>query len=115
MPVWFQDDFIIVSAVIDHDEIAAPISQAMISISLLTIALMTTFAVVLYNCESPSIARTRAEEENEYLRELNSKLEQRRRQEQMAHNQRLQLMGTLTGGIAHEFNNLLTPIAGIPA
>ena len=34
------------------------------------------------------------------------------RQEQMSHDQRLQLMGTLTGGIAHEFNNLLTPIMG---
>ncbi len=30
----------------------------------------------------------------------------------MSHDQRLQLMGTLTGGIAHEFNNLLTPIMG---
>ena len=26
-PVWFQDDFIIVSAVIDYDEIAAPHQQ----------------------------------------------------------------------------------------
>ena len=56
-PVWFQDDFIIVSAVIDYDEIAAPISQAMISISLLTIALMTTFVVVLYKLRISSIAR----------------------------------------------------------
>ena len=112
-PVWFQDDFIIVSAVIDYDEIAAPISKAMISVSLLTIALMTTFVVVLYKLRISSIARTRAEQENEYLRELNSKLEElRRRQEQMSHDQRLQLMGTLTGGIAHEFNNLLTPIMG---
>ena len=32
--------------------------------------------------------------------------------ESLAHDQRLQLMGTLTGGIAHEFNNFLTPITG---
>ncbi len=112
-PVWFQDDFIIVSAVIDYNEIAQPINKAMISISLLTIAIMTTFAVVLYKLQISSKARTRVEQENEYLRELNSKLEElRRREEQMSHDQRLQLMGTLTGGIAHEFNNLLTPIMG---
>lgn len=112
-PVWFQDDFIIVSAVIDYNEIAQPINKAMISISLLTIAIMTTFAVVLYKLQISSKARTRAEQENEYLRELNNKLEElRSREEQMSHDQRLQLMGTLTGGIAHEFNNLLTPIMG---
>ena len=33
----------------------------------------------------------------------------------MAHQQRLQLIGTMTGGIAHEFNNLLTPIMGYSA
>lgn len=36
----------------------------------------------------------------------------RRARESLAHDQRLQLMGTLTGGIAHEFNNFLTPITG---
>ena len=30
----------------------------------------------------------------------------------IAHQQRLQIMGTMTGGIAHEFNNFLTPIMG---
>ena len=33
----------------------------------------------------------------------------------MAHQQRLQLVGTMAGGIAHEFNNLLTPIMGYSA
>lgn len=112
-PVWFQDDFIIVSAVIDYSEIAWPISKAMITISLLTIAIMTIFVVVLYKLRISALARSRAERENEYLRELNGKLEElRRREEQISHDQRLQLMGTLTGGIAHEFNNLLTPIMG---
>ncbi len=35
-----------------------------------------------------------------------------RSEEAIAHQQRLQIIGTMTGGIAHEFNNLLTPILG---
>lgn len=34
------------------------------------------------------------------------------RREEVAHRQRLELIGTMTSGIAHEFNNLLTPIMG---
>ena len=29
-------------------------------------------------------------------------------EQSIAHQQRLQIMGTMTGGIAHEFNNFLT-------
>lgn len=51
--------------------------------------------------------------ENAYLKELTRSLdEMNRKQEELQHNQRLQLIGTLTGGIAHEFRNLLTPIMG---
>lgn len=32
--------------------------------------------------------------------------------QQLAHHQRLEIIGTLTSSIAHEFNNLLTPIMG---
>ena len=35
-----------------------------------------------------------------------------RQNQQLAHHQRLHIIGTLTSSIAHEFNNLLTPIMG---
>ena len=44
---------------------------------------------------------------------MNGLLEEVHQNEEMiAHQQRLQIMGTMTGGIAHEFNNFLTPIMG---
>ena len=57
--------------------------------------------------------RQRDTEEIAYLKELNEVLQKMKRSEEtVAHQQRLQIMGTMTGGIAHEFNNLLTPIMG---
>jgi PAS domain S-box-containing protein len=38
--------------------------------------------------------------------------ELRKRDEQLAHSQRLEALGTLAGGVAHEFNNLLQSIQG---
>jgi len=38
--------------------------------------------------------------------------ELRKRDEQLAHSQRLEAVGTLAGGVAHEFNNLLQSIEG---
>jgi len=45
-------------------------------------------------------ARKRSEQERESLRE------------QLLHAQKMEAIGTLTGGIAHEFNNLLTVVSG---
>ena len=112
-PVRFQDDFLIVCAVIDYDEIARPFGQAMVTIFLLSIVIVSFLAVILVRFWRLMKTRSLVEQENKRLREMNAKQEELRRQEeQLYHDQRLQLMGSLTGGIAHEFNNLLTPIMG---
>jgi len=56
---------------------------------------------------------TRIQREAEILRKKHQALEDLNRQTQkLAHHQRLEIIGTLTSSIAHEFNNLLTPIMG---
>lgn len=77
--------------------------------------IMTLFGIVLlifaviYN-------QKKAEEgkrELELLKQKNEELEKiTQRTRQLAHHQRLETIGTLTSGIAHEFNNLLAPIMG---
>jgi signal transduction histidine kinase len=51
--------------------------------------------------------------ETKYLKELNKTWEALIKSEaRLRHSQKLQTIGTLTSGIAHEFNNLLSPILG---
>jgi len=52
-------------------------------------------------------------QELELLKRKNEELEKiTEKTRQLAHHQRLETIGTLTSGIAHEFNNLLAPIMG---
>lgn len=56
---------------------------------------------------------TRIQREAELLRKKNEAIEALNLQtRKLAHHQRLEMIGTLTSSIAHEFNNLLTPIMG---
>ena len=53
------------------------------------------------------------QQETEALRRKKELMEQvQEKSQKLAHHQRLQIIGTLTAAIAHEFNNLLTPIMG---
>ena len=53
-----------------------------------------------------SIELSAARERAQAMEEIN------RQQQSIAHAERLQELGVMTSGIAHEFNNLLTPIMG---
>ena len=107
------DSFWIISAVVDYDDLYQPVADSfrkmalMFSSIALIMVLLTIFIFHLQQKNSQNTARINA------LQEVNDALEELHRSEEfLQHGQRLQLMGTLTGGIAHEFNNFLTPITG---
>ncbi len=70
--------------------------------------LVLTAALVLICCRSYRHTKElgRLKKKKEAMEALN------RETRELAHHQRLQTIGTLTASIAHEFNNLLTPIMG---
>ena len=105
--------FWIVSAVVDYDDLYQPVAGSFRKMAVmfgsiaLVLVLLTIFIFRLQQKNTRSAARITS------LQEVNDALEELHRSEEfLQHGQRLQLMGTLTGGIAHEFNNFLTPITG---
>lgn len=112
-PVQIGDSFWVVSAVIDYDDLYEPIAEGFLKMVCIFVGILLAagIAVVLFGRVMRDMRR--AVWEINDLKELNEQLEKMHRSEQsIAHQQRLQIMGTMTGGIAHEFNNFLTPIMG---
>lgn len=112
-PVQIGDSFWVVSAVIDYDDLYEPIAEGFLKMVCIFVGILLAagIAVVLFGKVMRDMRR--AVREINDLKELNEQLEKMHRSEQsIAHLQRLQIMGTMTGGIAHEFNNFLTPIMG---
>ncbi len=112
-PVPLGEDFLVVSAVIKADEIDETITKSLSNMFLLfgtfTFGVISMISYMMY-----LYAQNRKHSETAaYFAKMNDVLEQMHRSEEnIAHQQRLQIIGTMTGGIAHEFNNLLTPIMG---
>lgn len=107
------DDFFVVSAVIDYSDFYTPIAVGVGHLAFVFVGAWAILLVLLLYIGKLLYDRRRSTHEIAYLRELNDTLEElHRHEESIAHQQRLQVMGTMTGGIAHEFNNFLTPIMG---
>lgn len=112
-PAKLGDDFLVVSAVIDYDDFYLPIENGFRNVSLLYMGLIVALLLLFVYVIKLLVDRRQASAEIDTLQELNDRLEEvHRGEELLAHQQRLQVMGTMTGGIAHEFNNFLTPIMG---
>lgn len=112
-PLNFLNDFFIISSVIDYDDISVPVEEGVVRISMMLLIVFLSVLALMSALYFILKGRAEAQEEIAYLKELNSTLEEMHRSEdRIAHQQRLQIIGTMTSGIAHEFNNLLTPIMG---
>ncbi|WHH60857.1 ATP-binding protein [Petroclostridium sp. X23] len=112
-PAHIDNDFWIVSVVMAYDEIEGPIKQKLSSGLKVASIVVLAFFIVFYIAFRIQKKKEALELETKYLKELNHASQELHRKEmQLMHSQKLQTIGTLTGGIAHEFNNFLTPILG---
>lgn len=115
-PVHIDDGFFIVSAVIDYKEIKAQATGGMTKAIILTLLICITLFSVLVMLISAYLEKNEMRRRNTYLNQLNKTLLTLHENEKLIfHQQRLQNIGTMTSGISHEFNNLLTPIMGYSA
>jgi signal transduction histidine kinase/ActR/RegA family two-component response regulator len=105
--------FWVVAVVMDYNEIEGPIRQNLIQILTISFIILLILSVAIFIILKIQKNKEALEVETKYLKELNqAAAELREKDLQLQHSQKLQVVGTLTGGIAHEFNNLLTPILG---
>jgi two-component system cell cycle sensor histidine kinase/response regulator CckA len=103
----------IISVQMDYSEIEQPIKGTLLNTTLIAVIITAFLLIVAYIIFKMDKKRKALELETKYLKELNKTWEELlKSEERLRHSQKLQTIGTLTSGIAHEFNNLLTPILG---
>ncbi|WP_367565286.1 ATP-binding protein [Lacrimispora sp.] len=102
-----------ISAAMPYDQAVSVEFDNLRKFGLLFVAVLFIVVVASVIIYSLMKNRQRLELETVYLREINDTLEELyQSREEARHYQKLTTIGTLAGGIAHEFNNLLTPILG---
>jgi signal transduction histidine kinase/CheY-like chemotaxis protein len=112
-PVNLGDHFWVIALTMSYDEIQGPINTFLLKI----FAVISLIVLIIYFFASTLIKmkknKEELEKETEYLKKLNETSEQLRKKEaELNHAHKLKIVGTLAGGIAHDINNLLTPILG---
>lgn len=112
-PVKLGDYFWVIALTMSYDEIQAPINRFLGIV--MGIAALITVIIFMFGLQLIKMKKNREklEEETKYLKMLNEASEKLRKKEaELYHSHKLKMIGTLAGGIAHDINNLLTPILG---
>ncbi len=96
-----------------YDQLVQPLRSAAVQMILCSGAIVAGAAILLLFLRRSRRRHQQTQAELDLLRQKTQAMEELSAQtQQIAHRQRLETIGTLTSGIAHEFNNLLTPIMG---
>ena len=112
-PANVSKNFWIVAVVMSYDEISEPIINYLYSNIIIAVIIIVVFSCIIFLTMRMVKNKETHEMEINYLKELNKSSENLRKKEAELHySRKLETIGTLTRGIAHEFNNILTPIMG---
>lgn len=112
-PAYVSNDFWVVAVVMSYDEISEPIKDNLCSNIFVAVVIIIIFSWMIFLIVRMIKNKESYNMETKYLKEINKSTEELRKKEaQLQHKRKLETIGTLTGGIAHEFNNALTPIMG---
>lgn len=98
---------------VDYDALSRPGRASALGMALHGGMVIAGVLLLSALCVQAGRRNERAQRELRLLQEKNAAMEDlTRRTRELSHHQRLETIGTLTSGIAHEFSNLLTPIMG---
>ncbi|MDO4488540.1 MAG: HAMP domain-containing sensor histidine kinase [Eubacteriales bacterium] len=114
LPTAFNENkTFVISIYTDDTRLRAPLKIASIRLGAYTGMIVAGIALLFFLLTKSIMRNNEDRKELELLQEKTEKTEELIRQtKELAHHQRLESIGTLTSSIAHEFNNLLTPIMG---
>lgn len=109
----FGDHFWIIALTMSYDEISKPINKFLVKIVGIAIIIATIIYLFAISLIKMKKNKEELEKETHYLKMINETSEQLRKKEaELYHSNKLKMIGTFAGGIAHDINNLLTPILG---
>ena len=102
-----------VGVIDSYENTIHPINEAMFEVSLSLLIIMLGLMAMLLLLLHMNRTGVRQQHEIEDLKVRQKETQEvMERTQELAHTQRLTIIGTMTASIAHEFNNLLTPIMG---
>ena len=112
-PLAMDQGFWVVSLTMDYDDFIDPFNHLMAESLVIIIAIFAFAGLVALALIKAGHRQKELLRQTQYLTELNRAMtELNQTREQAKHSERLQMVGVMTSGLSHEFNNILAPILG---